>query len=55
MQTGFVHSSSVELAQHNITINAVLPGNIVTPGLLAMGGEYLDDMTKTVPLKRLGK
>ncbi|XP_066922673.1 3-oxoacyl-[acyl-carrier-protein] reductase FabG-like [Clytia hemisphaerica] len=54
-QTGFAHSASVELAQHKITINSILPGNIVTPGLIAMGGEYLDDMTKTVPLKRLGQ
>ena len=44
----------MELAQHKITINSVLPGNIVTPGLLAMGEEYLDGMAKTVPLKRLG-
>lgn len=53
-QTGFAHSASVELARHKITINSVLPGNIVTPGLIALGAEYLDDMTKTVPMKRLG-
>ena len=34
-----------ELAPHNITINAVLPGNIK---------EYLDKMTASIPMKRLG-
>jgi len=37
-----------------ITINAVLPGNIVTEGLADMGQEYLDSMASGIPAGRLG-
>jgi 3-oxoacyl-[acyl-carrier protein] reductase len=36
-----MHTAAVELAPHNITINAVLPGNIKTEGLDGLGQEYL--------------
>jgi 3-oxoacyl-[acyl-carrier protein] reductase len=32
-QLGFMHTAAIELALHNITINAVMPGNIKTAGL----------------------
>jgi 3-oxoacyl-[acyl-carrier protein] reductase len=53
-QLGFMRTAAMELAPKNITINAVLPGNIVTEGLVEMGQEYLDQMAAAVPAGRLG-
>ena len=54
-QVGFVRSAALELAPHGITINTVLPGNILTEGLEALGPEYLDSMERSIPVGRLGK
>ncbi|WP_159180160.1 SDR family NAD(P)-dependent oxidoreductase, partial [Klebsiella pneumoniae] len=40
-QLGFMRSAALELAGDNITVNAVLPGNIVTEGLRDMGEDYI--------------
>ncbi|MHC9296200.1 3-oxoacyl-ACP reductase FabG [Mycobacterium sp. LTG2003] len=53
-QLGFLRTAAMELAPKNITINAVLPGNIVTEGLGEMGQDYLDQMASAVPAGRLG-
>ena len=53
-QLGFLRTAAMELAPKNITMNAVLPGNIVTEGLVDMGQEYLDQMASAVPAGRLG-
>jgi 3-oxoacyl-[acyl-carrier protein] reductase len=53
-QLGFLRTASIELAPHNITINAVMPGNIKTEGLEGLGDDYLKKMTDSVPLRRLG-
>ncbi len=53
-QLGFLHTAALELAPHNITINAVMPGNVMTEGLEGLGAEYLKKMTDLVPLRRLG-
>ncbi|WP_284943711.1 3-oxoacyl-ACP reductase FabG [Acidisoma cladoniae] len=53
-QLGFLRSAALELAPAGITINAVLPGNIVTEGLLALGPDYLASMAASIPVKRLG-
>jgi len=53
-QLGFMHTAAIELAPHNITINAVMPGNIKTEGLDGMGVEYLGQMTASIPMKHLG-
>ncbi|BBZ30771.1 3-oxoacyl-(ACP) reductase [Mycolicibacterium madagascariense] len=53
-QLGFIRTAAMELAPKNITINAVLPGNIVTEGLIEMGQEYMDGMTAAIPAGRLG-
>lgn len=54
-QLGFLRTASMELARYNATINAVMPGNIMTEGLTGLGEEYLETMTASIPLKRLGK
>ena len=44
----------IELAKYGITVNAVMPGNIVTEGLEGLGADYLKTMAASIPLKRLG-
>src|ERR1700754_5227164 len=53
-QLGFLRTAAMELAPKQITINAVLPGNIITEGLAEMGQEYLDQMAAAIPAGRLG-
>ena len=53
-QLGFMRTACIELAKYGITINAVLPGNILTEGLIALGPEYQQSMAASVPLKKLG-
>jgi 3-oxoacyl-[acyl-carrier protein] reductase len=53
-QLGFIRTAAIELAPHNITVNAVLPGNILTEGVQAMGPEYIAGMTSAIPQRRLG-
>ena len=53
-QLGFMRTACIELAKYGITVNAVLPGNILTEGLIAMGEEYRKSMAASVPLKKLG-
>ena len=49
-----MRTAAIELARHQVTINAVLPGNVMTEGLVDLGQDYLDAMTASVPLRRLG-
>ncbi len=53
-QLGFMRTACIETAKYNITMNAVLPGNIVTEGLEGLGDDYLATMASSIPLKRLG-
>ena len=53
-QLGFLRTAAIELAASGITINAVLPGNIVTEGLDDLGEEYQAQMAASIPLRRLG-
>jgi 3-oxoacyl-[acyl-carrier protein] reductase len=53
-QLGFLRTAAIELAGSGITINAVLPGNIVTEGLDELGEEYQAQMAASIPLRRLG-
>jgi 3-oxoacyl-[acyl-carrier protein] reductase len=53
-QLGFVRTAAIELAPHKITVNAVLPGNILTEGVEALGPEYIAGMTSAIPQRRLG-
>jgi 3-oxoacyl-[acyl-carrier protein] reductase len=53
-QLGFIRSAALELAPAGVTINAVMPGNIITEGLADLGEEYEQTMAASIPLKRLG-
>jgi 3-oxoacyl-[acyl-carrier protein] reductase len=53
-QLGFMRTAAIELAASGITINAVLPGNVMTEGLADLGEEYIQSMTASIPLRRLG-
>lgn len=51
---GFMRSAAIEFARHDVTINAVLPGNIMTGSLDAIGEDYLHRMEQAIPIGRLG-
>lgn len=53
-QLGFMRTAAIELAPHRITVNAILPGNILTEGLAEMGEDYLAGMAKSIPAGALG-
>ncbi len=53
-QLGFVKSAALELARSQVTVNAVMPGNIITEGLGDLGDDYLRTMEASIPLRRLG-
>jgi 3-oxoacyl-[acyl-carrier protein] reductase len=53
-QLGFLRTAAIELATSGITVNAVLPGNIITEGLADLGEDYIAAMTASIPLRRLG-
>lgn len=53
-QLGFLRTAAIELAKYGITVNAVMPGNIITEGLESLGPEYHKTMAASIPLKRLG-
>jgi len=53
-QLGFMRTAAIELAPKAITVNAVLPGNVVTEGLAGMGEDYAAGMIAAIPMRRLG-
>jgi 3-oxoacyl-[acyl-carrier protein] reductase len=53
-QLGFMRTAALELAVHGITVNAVLPGNVVTEGLAGVGEDYMHGMAASIPMRRLG-
>ena len=53
-QQGFMRGAAREIARDGITINGVLPGNIMTDGLRDQGEEYLGRMARAIPALRLG-
>lgn len=54
-QLGLMRTAAIELAPQRITVNAILPGNIRTEGLIDLGEEYLAQMTRAIPAGSLGK
>lgn len=53
-QLGFARVAAMELARYGATINAVLPGTVLTEGLAANGQAFLNSAAAGIPLGRLG-
>jgi 3-oxoacyl-[acyl-carrier protein] reductase len=53
-QLGFMRTAAIELAPSKITVNAVLPGNIVTENMAGLGDGFLAMMAADIPLGHLG-
>jgi 3-oxoacyl-[acyl-carrier protein] reductase len=49
---GFMRSAAVELAASGVTINAVLPGNVKTPGFADMSADHQRRMLSSIPMGR---
>jgi 3-oxoacyl-[acyl-carrier protein] reductase len=49
---GFMRSAAVELAPSGITINAVMPGNVSTPGFADTSDEHQRRMLASIPMGR---
>lgn len=52
---GLMRSAALELAGAGITVNAVLPGNIQTPGFADLGAEHERRMLAAIPAGRFGE
>jgi len=52
---GFVRSAAVELAPHGITVNAIAPGAIQTPGIGTLDAKTKAGILAAVPIKRIGQ
>jgi 3-oxoacyl-[acyl-carrier protein] reductase len=53
-QLGFLKTVAIELAKRRITVNAVMPGNVVTEGLIELGDDYRRTMEASIPVGHLG-
>ena len=53
-QLGFMRTAAIELAPQSITVNAIMPGNILTEGLADLGDDYLAGMARAIPAGALG-
>jgi 3-oxoacyl-[acyl-carrier protein] reductase len=53
-QLGFMRTAAIELAPSGITVNAVLPGNIITEDLPRSSEAYANTMASSIPMRRLG-
>lgn len=53
-QLGFMRTAAIELAPHKITVNAILPGNIMSEGMAENGAEYIASMARSIPAGALG-
>src|SRR3954469_21803336 len=49
---GFMRSAAVELATRGVTVNAVLPGNVNTPGFADTTEEHQRRMLSSIPMRR---
>ena len=52
---GLMRSAALEVVADGITVNAVQPGNVRTPGIEAFGQAFIDEMIESIPMKRLAE
>ncbi len=52
---GFMRSAALEVAADGITINAIQPGNVRTPGFDALPPEWQQRMVDVIPMHRLAE
>ena len=52
---GLMRSAALEVVADGITVNAVQPGNVRTPGIESFGAEFMRDMVASIPMKRLAE
>ena len=52
---GLMRSAALEFAHDGITVNAVMPGNVRTPGIDAFPAEFIQGMVDSIPLQRLAE
>ena len=52
---GFTRTAALELARHNITVNAISPGFIETEMVAAIPEDAKEKILEQIPLGRLGK
>ena len=49
---GFMRSAAVELAKTGVTVNAVMPGNVSTPGFADTNDDHQRRMLSSIPMGR---
>jgi 3-oxoacyl-[acyl-carrier protein] reductase len=52
---GLMRSAALEVTDDGITVNAVLPGNVRTPGIEQFSRDFIQGMIDSIPLKRLAE
>ena len=51
---GFMRAAAFENAQNNITVNAVLPGNIMTEGASLLEEKFIQAQEQSIPMGKWG-
>ena len=51
----FVRGAALELARHNVTVNAISPGSIMTQGLMELGGDEVEAIRAIIPAGYIGE